>query len=165
MYINIQGNLAALLLSGNEPEAAIDELQAALQHAEQQGLLLQQFAGLLFNLGKALTTVGKLEEADETYARAAEAAFGHDLGSYSKAVAAPRALQGEVAAQAVWVAQAGRAHFQKQQGLEFLQGMQVKDPGEVRVLHGKALDWITASNSIELVWLHFAIYKHYHRKQ
>jgi tetratricopeptide (TPR) repeat protein len=101
LHINIQGNLGALLLAGNEPAAAIHELEAALLEAQIQQLPLHQFAGLLFNLGKALTTVGRLQEADETYAKAAQAAFGHDLGSYAKAVAAPRSIGGDTAMQAV----------------------------------------------------------------
>jgi hypothetical protein len=63
----------------------------------------------LFNLGKALTTIGKLQEADEVYAQAAQAAYGHDLGSYAKAIAAPRSIGQEAALQAVQVG-AGSVH-------------------------------------------------------
>lgn len=103
LHINIQGNLGALLLASNDPEAAIQELQAALSMSQAQQLPLHQFAGLLFNLGKALTTVGKLQEADEAYAQAAQAAYGHDLSSYAKAIAAPRSIGMEAAMQAVQV--------------------------------------------------------------
>lgn len=103
LQINIQGNLGALLLAGNDPEAAIQELQAALEAAQSQQLPLHHFAGLRFNLGKALTTVGRLKEADEAYNQAAQAAYGHDLGSYAKAMAAPRSIGKEAVMQAVQV--------------------------------------------------------------
>ena len=89
IYMHVQGNLGALLLSADRPAEAITELQAALQlgqklqkqlnkqikklkkHAtaqrQQQGQQQQQelqevekqLGGLMFNLGKALTSVGR----------------------------------------------------------------------------------------------------------
>jgi hypothetical protein len=74
--MHIQGNLGALLLSADRPAEAIAELQAALetgraleQHLgggsrsktqqQEQQEVAQQLGGLLFNLGKALTSVGR----------------------------------------------------------------------------------------------------------
>lgn len=163
LYINVQGNLGALLLSGNEPEAAILELQQALQLAEQQQQPLQQHAGLLFNLGKALTTVGKLPEAETTYATATSAAHGHDFASYSKALAAKRSIEPAAAEQAVEVAEAARQHCGSQQQLAFLRDYRPSGVGgQVQV---EKQEWIEQADSVDMVWLHFALFNYYHHSK
>lgn len=94
VYMHVQGNLGALLLSADRPSEAITEFQAALelggqleqqikqqikqrqkkrkgqgkQQQQQQGVaelqqelqdVQQQLGGTLFNLGKALTSLGR----------------------------------------------------------------------------------------------------------
>lgn len=90
IYMQVQGNLGALLLSADRPVEALKELQGALQlgqhlhqelqkqlqqlqqkgHGQQQHAAVQQhqqeldeidkqLGGMLFNQGKALTSVGR----------------------------------------------------------------------------------------------------------
>jgi len=84
IYMQVQGNLGALLLSADRPVEALKELQEALQlgqhlhrklqqqlqqkgHGQQQHAAVQQeldevdkqLGGILFNQGKALTSVGR----------------------------------------------------------------------------------------------------------
>eukprot|EP00878_Enallax_costatus_P014847 GHUV01015542.1.p1 GENE.GHUV01015542.1~~GHUV01015542.1.p1 ORF type:complete len:360 (+),score=114.06 GHUV01015542.1:181-1260(+) len=166
LYINVQGNLGALLLGGNQPEAAVAELQQALALAQQQDQPLHQYAGILFNLGKALTTVGNLSEAEDTYALAAAAAYGHDFGSYSKALAAKRSIEKAAAEQAAQVATAARQHFGKLQKLAFLKDAQLPQvTGSAEVQNLKQQDWIQRTDAVELVWLHFALFNYHHRSQ
>lgn len=161
LYVNIQGNLGALLLSGNQPNAAIEQLQQALDLVKSEDQPLHQHAGLLFNLGKALTTVGKLEAADETYATAASAAYGQDFASYSKALAARRHMTQDETVQAVRVAKAARQHFQQRKELAFLKELQPDDAvGRVEPEEQK---WIAQADSMELVWLHFALFNYHHK--
>jgi hypothetical protein len=83
--------------------------------------------GILFNLGKALTTVGRFEAANEVYATTAIQAYGHDISSYSKALAAMQTLDAETAASAAWVAAAARGHVRTLAGFKFLKYMKLKD--------------------------------------
>ena len=55
-----------------------------------------QIAGFLFNKGKALSMLGKLEAADSTYQQALDAARGVDPSSYAKAAAAKERLPSDL---------------------------------------------------------------------
>eukprot|EP00879_Flechtneria_rotunda_P025263 GHRR01026836.1.p1 GENE.GHRR01026836.1~~GHRR01026836.1.p1 ORF type:complete len:269 (+),score=92.12 GHRR01026836.1:238-1044(+) len=163
LYVNILGNLATLLLNGNNPDIAVAELQQAIQLAKQQQQPAHQSAGLLFNLGKAFTTIGKLSEADAAYLEAAAVAYGHDLSSYGKALAAAKSIRSQAAMQAAMVAKAAHQHFAKQEGLGFLKEVQLESAHEQQkhdAVHETT--WIQQADSVDLVWLHFALYRYHH---
>lgn len=166
LYINVQGNLGALLLGSDHPEAAVAELQQAIALAQRLQQPLHQYAGILFNLGKAFTTVGNLSKAEDTYAEAASAAYAHDFASYSKALAAKRSIDSAAAEQAAQVATLARQYFSKTPKLGFLKDVQLATvSSQTTDPKLQQQEWIQQADSVELVWLHFALFNSYHRNK
>lgn len=69
-----------------------------------------------------------------------------------------------VCGMALQVAKAARSYFAAQEPqLQWLQEVQLPDPAaDVPLSESEAGLWIGAAASTELVWLHFALHKHYH---
>ncbi|KXZ46102.1 hypothetical protein GPECTOR_47g379 [Gonium pectorale] len=109
--VTLRGNLAALLLDAERPEAALRELGAALRQAGTARAEELQFipssssssagggdadsastfrllCGLRFNRGKALAALGRTQEAEDAYGEAARGAVGLEPDCFAKATAA-----------------------------------------------------------------------------
>lgn len=99
----VQGNLGVLLLSGGRMEDALTELTGALAAAERLGLPKKDMCGMMFNRGKTLAAAGRLEEAEAAYLEAARAAYGSDLPTYGKSLAALEALPADAMKEAAQV--------------------------------------------------------------
>lgn len=67
----VRGNLGALILEGGRPSEALVEFELAMA-AEKTG-------GLMFNRAKALSILGRIEEADAAFAETAAFANGSDF--------------------------------------------------------------------------------------
>lgn len=86
--IHIRSNLGALLLGAGRIQDALHEFDTALQQGKDLGQRKQVLSGILFNKAKALTAVGSIHPADEAYEAAAAAAYGYQVATYGKALAA-----------------------------------------------------------------------------
>lgn len=89
--VMVLGNLGALLLGTervHDALSALDEAAELVMSGAAGSDSAWRLGSVLFNRGKALTALGRLQEADNAYTQAGLAAYGFELSSYSKAMAA-----------------------------------------------------------------------------
>uniref|UniRef100_A0A061RHA9 protein-tyrosine sulfotransferase n=1 Tax=Tetraselmis sp. GSL018 TaxID=582737 RepID=A0A061RHA9_9CHLO len=144
-HVTVYGNMGALLMGYGETKQAIEALDTGLDTAERLGVAASQTGGLLYNRGKALTQLGEMDRAAESFLAAMDAARRHDPHIFTLAAVSLKHWDDSLLTEIEGVA-------------SFLQGESKQQSPDGRP---EELSWVSGISQEDRGYLHMGLYKAY----